>query len=836
MKSFSVAALGVCLVLSGSCFADPIRPPSVPLILHDPYFSIWSPGDTLTDVDTTHWTGAQQAISGIAWVDGKPHQFLGKPRRDRARMKQTGLKVWATRTVATFEGAGIGMTLTFVTPALPGDLDRMSRPLTYVVTSAQSVDGREHQVEFDFSFSGTIATNTPSQLVRFVRPAVNGLRVGALESTQQNVLGTKGDSVRIDWGRFLVAGHPSQLGGTVAPGAGMSVTSELPASDSSANIRLRPVLAGPHAEERWFMVAYDDETSLEYFGQWLRPYWRRKGMDAARLLLAGASEYSDQRAKCEAFDKELWSDLQIKGGEKYAALASLAYRQCLAGAKLVADPNGQPLLFPKENTSNGCIATSDVIYPMSPQILMLGSSITRALLVPIMEYAASNRWKFDFAPHDLGTYPKANGQVYGGGERTEENQMPVEESANMLILVAALAQMEGSADFASGYWSELSRWAAYLKNKGFDPENQLCTDDFLGHQAHNVNLSAKAILGLASFGRLCELRGLKNEAHEYLSVAHGFAQRWVKESDDGGHSRLTFDRPGTWSQKYNLVWDKILGFGLFADSVRTAEMANYRRQINAYGLPLDSRGSGAKLDWSLWTATLTQNADDFRAVVEPVYRFVDESPERVGMGDWYNTENGNFNFMHSRPVVGGVFLQVLYDPVLWRKYAARDKSRAGGWAVVPPAPMIETVVPAGDTTAATWRYTTDAPASLWATQGFDDTGWNSGESGFGVPDTPGVSVRTRWDTKDIWIRRRVELTASQLDGLMLWLHHDDAAEIYINGVLAAEFVGWTSQYEPFALSSSARRLLRAGSNVIAIHCHQDSGGQYIDCGLVRIKR
>jgi len=286
-----------------------------------------------------------------------------------------------------------------------------------------------------------------------------------------------------------------------------------------------------------------------------------------------------------------------------------------------------------------------------------------------MDYAASARWTFPFAPHDLGTYPKANGQAYGGGEREEVNQMPVEESGNLLLLFGAVAQMEGNADFAGLYWPQLERWAEYLKAKGFDPENQLCTDDFAGHLAHNVNLSAKAICGLGAFATLCDLRGDKAKARQYAMLAKEFAAKWVQEADEGDHFRLAYDRPNTWSQKYNLVWDRVLGLNLFPSDVASKEMAYYKQIQNKYGLPLDNRDTYTKLDWTLWVATLTQNRTDFEAIVDPVYKFINETPDRSPLTDFYQTKTARKVGFSGRPVIGGVFMQMLYEKRTWKKYA-----------------------------------------------------------------------------------------------------------------------------------------------------------------------
>jgi hypothetical protein len=419
------------------------------------------------------------------------------------------------------------------------------------------------------------------------------------------------------------------------------------------------------------MLSYDDIKSIRYFSNDLVAYWRRNGATMETTLSTAAHDRDALEVKTRAFDADLQRDLELAGGAKYAAIAMLAYRQTLAATKLVADINGQPLLFPKENFSNGCIATVDVIYPMAPQYLLFGPALAKALVVSNLDYAGGSRWKFPFAPHDLGTYPHATGQVYGGGERTEENQMPVEETGNMLILVAAIAKMEGNADFAGRYWPVLIKWAEYLRDKGFDPENQLSTDDFAGHLAHNVNLSAKAIIALGAFAHLSSLRGDKALAAEYRTLAERFAKRWAIEADAGDHFRLAFDQPDTWSQKYNLVWDRVLSFNLFPAAVAQKEMAFYRRIQGRYGLSLDNRRLYTKLDWITWTATVTGSRADFEALVAPVFDFLNATPHRVPMTDWYWTHDATKTGFQARSVVGGVFLKLLYDEGVWKKWARR---------------------------------------------------------------------------------------------------------------------------------------------------------------------
>lgn len=671
----------------------PLRPPAVPLIAHDPYFSVWSMADRLTEGNTRHWTGSEQPLTGLARIDGTTYRFLGaQPRWAEAipAMKQVWFRLTPTRTLYGFEAGGVRLEVTFLTPALPHDLEALARPVTYLVWEARSTDGRSHNVRLYLDCSSYLAVNRPEQRASWSRHRVAGMEVVRMGSVEQNVLSRSGDDLRIDWGYFYLAVPPGPgtsltLGTSVRARSRFASSLELPDSDVldpptqisrddtliAAAIDLPPVGAQPVS--RHVLLAYDDLFSIEYFHRKLRPWWRRNRAGAAHLLAAAARDYQDLSRRSRRFDEELEAALVQAGGAQYAALAVLAYRQTLAAHKLAADFDGTPLYFSKENFSNGCIGTVDVTYPSAPFFLLLNPQLLKAQLRPILDYARSPRWRWPFAPHDLGQYPLANGQVYGGGEETEDRQMPVEESGNMLLLMAALARAEGSVEFSRQYWPVATRWAEYLRDKGLDPENQLCTDDFAGHLAHNTNLSLKAILALAAYGELAGKLGYAETAAAYRKLAQGMAARWVSMADDGSHFRLAFDKPGTWSQKYNLVWDKLLGFRLFAPQVARKEIAYYKTKQNAFGLPLDNRSEYTKLDWILWTATLADNAQDFEALAGPAYRFANETPTRVPLSDWYWTGDGRQRGFQARSVVGGVFIKMLENAETWSNWAGRAK-------------------------------------------------------------------------------------------------------------------------------------------------------------------
>ncbi len=676
----------LCAMPLSSALAADFRPPAVPLVTHDPYFSIWSMSDHLTDSQTKHWTGVTHSLSSLIRVDGKTYRLMGREPRRISALEQTKLEVLPTHTIYSFQGAGIRATLTFLTPALPHDLDILSRPVTYITWSVQSADGGKHEVAIYFDAGSEIVVNRNDEPVTWSRFRLNNLQVLRMGSQYQPMLQKAGDDLRIDWGYLYLTApaddSSSQFAGTrQAAFDAFLDKGSLPDADDLRVVRPyaqpTPGLAymfrlgsvTATAVSRHIVLAYDDLYSIEYFHRQLRPYWRRNGADASDLLEWALRDYEVLEKRSTEFDQQLMTDLVAAGGESYAKLCALAYRQAVAAHKLTADADGTLLFFSKENFSNGSIDTVDVTYPSSPFFLLFNTRLLKGQLQPILDYASMARWRFPFAPHDLGQYPLANGQQYGAGEASETDQMPVEESGNMLIMIAGVAQVDGSAEFAKPYWPLLTKWAEYLKEKGLDPENQLCTDDFAGHLAHNANLSIKAILALGAYGKLAAALGHADVAVQYDQTARDFAQRWAQMADDGDHYRLTFDHAGTWSQKYNLVWDKLLGLNLFPQSVTRKETAFYSVHANEYGLPLDNRAAYTKIDWLAWTATLVDSKQGFQALFAPAYHFADVSPSRVPLTDWYDTVTGKQVGFQARSVVGGIFIRMLDDPATWKKWS-----------------------------------------------------------------------------------------------------------------------------------------------------------------------
>jgi hypothetical protein len=543
------------------------------------------------------------------------------------------------------------------------NLELLSRPVNYISYEVESNDSQTHDVEMYFEAGTEWALShdfEKSVSETFEKDNLIFLKTGAAE---QNIL-AKTRSPHINWGYFYIAAQKDKSSSAIGDCAQLrnSFNSQgvVTQVKNSANLQRRLALSQTlgkvnKTKTGFIMLGYDDIYSVQYFGQNLRPYWNRSGnKNISQLFDVANNEYESIRKTCDKFDADLMAYAIKCGGKEYAELCALAYRQTLSAHKLLLAPNNE-LLFLSSSLLLTCIV--DVTYPEAPLFLLYNVDLLKGLLNPVFHYVESGKWNNSFAPHDVGFYPHANGQIY-------EGDMPVEESGNMLILTAAIATMEGNALYAEKHWDVLTQWADYLLNEGFDPENQSNTDNFAAPSARNANLSIKAILGIASYARLADMLGKNKIAKKYSAEARSLALKWTKLANDGDHYRFAFDQPDTWSQKYNLVWDKIMKIDVFPHEIREKEVKYYLSKQNEFGLPLDSRHSYTKADWIVWTATLSPNVETFRRFISPLYRFVNETPARVPMTDWYWTEEPKMVGFQARPVVGGYFIKMMEDKLV----------------------------------------------------------------------------------------------------------------------------------------------------------------------------
>jgi hypothetical protein len=604
--------------------------------------------------------------AGPGYIDvGIVDEIAPKDADVIASAAQKGFEMTATQSIYNFEAGPIQLKVRFVAPLILKDLDMISRPVNYVVYDLKSTDGKSHPVEILNSVSGLWAVNDASQKVEGKKETQNGLLMLSLANTEQKPLGKKGDDVRIDWGRAYLAANATNA---KSPGLGTpeeliksfsksgSVTdNQVNATNADAKSMAIVLSENVSADVKslHLMLGYDDGYSVQYFGQNLRPWWNKDGNKTIQTELKNAeTDFAKILKECEATDEMIYQDALKAGGRQYAELCVLSYRQAISAHKLVADPSGAPLFLSKENFSNGSIGTVDITYPSSPLFLLYNPTLLKGMMEPIFYYSESGKWNKPFAAHDVGTYPLANGQTYG-------EDMPVEESGNMLTLTYAICKAENNIEFAKKHWKTLSIWANYLKKEGFDPANQLCTDDFAGHLARNANLSIKAIMGLASYAKMAEQLGETKEAAEVNALVKEFAQKWMQLADSGDHYALTFDNKDSWSQKYNIVWDELLQLNVFPKTVAEKEIKYYLTKQKPFGLPLDSRKTYTKSDWIIWTATLAKNNADFEALIKPVYKYAMETPDRIPLSDWHETVDGKSVGFRARSVVGGYWMKVL---------------------------------------------------------------------------------------------------------------------------------------------------------------------------------
>lgn len=657
----------------------PIRPPATPLVVRNPYVSTWLAADLLPGNWPRFWTGAIKAMTGIAHIDGTAYVFMGDPRNigSTQTMTQTNLTVTPTKSIFTLQGGGVTLTVAFLSPVEADDIQKLSVPLSYIIAEVQSNDGKAHNVSLYFDISGEWAYGDTNAQIKWGSEQVSHAKgPGTITSftvtpNSPHVLSEENDYP--SWGTVVWA-TDNQPNLATQSGEDLVVRSQFVSqgklnntmdSDMPRAINNRwPVFAfalnmgsvtKQPTQPVTLVLGHVREPAVSYLGNPVPPLWKAYWSTWEQMLAATYDDAKNALKRSVKVDIKIVGDAINAGGMNYAALCALALRQAFGGTELVGTAS-QPWLFLKEISSDGNVSTIDVTYPGMPVFVYTNPYLLRLLLDPLLAYAETGGWPKNFAEHDIGAhYPNASGHNDGN-----EEDMPVEESANMLIMTAAYVRFGKKSDvatYASTHYKILKQWADYLVLNALDPGFQNQTDDFTGFIAHSSNLALKGILGIAAMGQIATAAGNTADASYYQSKASSYISQWVTKSQDssGLHLKLAYDQDGTWSLKYNAFPDKLLGLNLIPAAVLAEEAAWYATKENAFGIPLDIRHTYTKADWEMWTAASTDVASLRQYFIDALYKFANTSPSRVPFTDWYDTISDEQIGFQARPVIGGLF-------------------------------------------------------------------------------------------------------------------------------------------------------------------------------------
>lgn len=651
-----------------------MRLPSYPLVTADPFFSIWSPSDRLYDADTVLWCGIKKRLSGYITVDSEKYRFMGTGKTKVIEQKEVIVEPYTTEYV--FENDKVRLCVLFWTPLLLDDLYMLSLPCSFIDYSVEILDSISHNVSVTLCVHEEFCYDGRRKNVVFESSGNSECEWIRMGRQRQEPLSKTGDGVSADWGHIYLAGG------------------ELTFGEKRENA-LKSVLDFRSVSDRVFggnIIAYDDGLSIEYFGEKLKALWTEKFENMARAI-------SCCNAAREALldsiyrQNEMIKNDAMPFGEGYKKILTAAARQVLAAHKLVRNSKGELLYLSKECHSNGCINTVDVSYPAVPMYLVYRPDLIKAMLTGVFEFSRMPIWQADYAPHDIGTYPVANGQVYALKKFSKNgalvnprnvykstdfsifdynSQMPVEECGNMLIMSYAYYFVTGDVSQIKSNFALLQKWADYLVKAGVVLEDQLCTDDFAGHSEKNVNLAVKAVIAIECFGEICRVLNW-NSSCDYRKTALQYAEQLLSVADCGEFLNFSLGKKKSWSMKYNMVWDILFGFDLFDENIYEKESRKYRIECNRYGVPLDSRRGFTKTDWMMWASCLDETRENTRMFAERIADFLSNTKDRNCFTDWYETDSAKECGMDHRSVQAGLWMPVLKKKIedgelkVWRK-------------------------------------------------------------------------------------------------------------------------------------------------------------------------
>ncbi|KAI1812844.1 DUF1793-domain-containing protein [Poronia punctata] len=737
-------------------FYSPLRPPSVPLAVRNPYVNVWSTaanGETLNSATPKLWTGESVGWEGIVVVDGVAYEYLGSTNRELPESSQYSsaepLKVVFDSQASnfTFQAGPVTILASFFSPVTPRDVCRSSIPLSYLTTTVNSNDGQPHHIQFYSDIASTwLGLGSQDDITWALRKnsaAVN--ETGHNTSTPEDLFTWfhyRHDNVVFGenreyplWGNVTYTTAPSNAGSFSfecgeATAVRMSFYNNRTLSNDVAGFTTNfgdhtPVFAFAHdfgnvseASVRYTVGSIQDPI-VQYITNdgldRLSPWWRKCYDNLDTMIRFHWHDYYDVKSIGDYFEMQLQEDVDsfyrnteapvrsdtpfgstlipdngtdqygqdfvfqswsnsgflnptnwtgiavpfVSEAQSYYSIVALSARQVMGAYVFAQDPNAtniEPLIFQKEISSNGNVNTVDVLYPAMPFFLYANPNLLRYALQPLYDYQEGQFYPNGYCIHDLGArFPNATGHVEGMDE-----YMPVEESANFILMSYAYYKFTGDSEWLISHYDLLRQFSQYLIEFALIPETQLSTDDFAGTLANQTNLAIKGIVGLQAMSYIASLAGADDAAVTYSTTAADYYATWktLAAAPGGQHMTLAYQWRSSWGLLYNIYPDKLLNMGLVDASIYEMQSSWYPTVSQAFGVALDNRHAYAKSDWQIWAAATSHNSTR-RLLVNGIAYWLNHTVSDGPFSDLYQcTGRGEYPpgiTFRARPVVGGHF-------------------------------------------------------------------------------------------------------------------------------------------------------------------------------------
>ncbi|KAF7714464.1 Uncharacterized protein PECH_004944 [Penicillium ucsense] len=672
-KTFSLSSLCSTLLpalcrQAGPVSHHPVRPPSYPLAVRNPYLSTWMPSDQVQQLpfaEPQFWAGQELGWSVIIRIDGQAWSLMGIPNLDAedilpARVLRA--EFTSTHTIFDFSAGPVGLTLDFFSPVSPPNYVRQSLPFSYMTVRLKNAWGREIQVYSDIDGRWTGQSDASVHDLE-----VHGELIFHALSVKDAPKYEEANDMAL-WGKAILASRPQSLsrlsalaGDAHAVRTAFAETGWLNLSKSSWSPRHIVALAhdlGKVSESVnvTFAIGYEREQAIKYLDQPYTGFYRSEFPTTGEALSFFFDDFDGVKHESEKLDTELSSFATAAAGPKYADIVALSLRQAWGGIDLTIPDKSRAtsgvMAFIKELSSDGNVNTIDVIMPAFPIYWVMNPEWIRLLLDPVMLYLESGRWKLPYMIHDLGSrYPYAIGH---DDQRAEP--MPIEECGNLLILALAYVRATGDHSWSNRYLTIFQKYADYLVTNGIDIAEQLSSNDAAGPLANETNLAIKAAIGIKAYGIL-------SGNQTYSQIGNDRADLLFRQSlgTNEYQTHFTLQYPGhsrTWKIPYNLYPDLLLDLQTFPEEAFSMGSRFFNSVRGEYGVALDNRQDWAKSDWNMWLAgTFEPNTRD--EFVDDLWAFMTNGKHHWPFSDRYIStashggEAGVPILCRARPTVGG---------------------------------------------------------------------------------------------------------------------------------------------------------------------------------------